>query len=209
MSSNIHPDPPPDLATRPLTVVPQHGPWARAYRLDYPPEYFGRGGTERFDDPAKAFGVCYFGDGEPCAFIETLPTTLELPDRRLLVVRAEALAARGWAAIELVDPRDALRLINLTGGGLARIGADNDLCSCRDYAVPQRWSAALHAHGANADGILYRARHDPSLTSVALFDRARDKIAMTPRGAWDAAENRSLLKSIVAAYDVSILPADS
>ena len=209
MSNLVHPEPPPDLHARVLPLLPLSGSWARAYRLDHGPLYFGRHGAERFDDPDKVFGVCYFGENVDCAFIETVPVPLELPGRRLFAVRSEALVARGWATVGLARADKPLVLIDLTGSGLSQVGADNDLCTCRDYAVPQRWSAALHAHPAVADGILYRARHDPSLTSVALFDRAEAKIVMVPRGAWGSRGMVAELARIIGKYAVSTLPPDN
>jgi hypothetical protein len=47
------------------------------------------------------------------------------------------------------------------------------------YAATWEWSAAFHAHPDAPDGIRYRARHDDSGFSVALFDRARDRVEPT------------------------------
>jgi hypothetical protein len=40
------------------------------------------------------------------------------------------------------------------------------------YDVPQAWSAALHAHPTNADGIAFHARHDDTELCYALFERS-------------------------------------
>ncbi len=202
-----HPEPPGDLRARALPLISEGGPWARAYRLAYPPKYFGRGGDQRFDDPARQFGVCYCGDGPTCAFIETLPTPTELGARTVLGVREAALLARGWATVTLREGAAPLRLVDLTGSGLALVGANADLCSCPDYGVPQRWSRALWSHPDQPDGILYRARHDPSLLSLALFDdRAEAWIDMVARGAWSAHANRATLRALLARYRVRIIP---
>ena len=55
--------------------------------------------------------------------------------------------------------------------GLARIGADERLCS-GSHRVAQVWSLSLWSHPDQPDGILYRARHDPERLSVAIYDRA-------------------------------------
>lgn len=204
-----HPEPPVDLHARALPLTVARGPWARAYRLERDPRYFGRGGDQRFDDPARTFGVCYCGDGPACAFIETLPAVVTLGTRSFLAVRAAALQARGWATVALRDPAAPLRLVDLTGPGLARLGAEAALSSCPEYAVPQRWSRALWSHPEAPDGLLYRARHDPSLVSLALFDRAEDQIDMVSEGAWASSVNRDLIGALVARYGVSLLRDDA
>ena len=73
--------------------------------------------------------------------------------------------------INLVRP---LVLADLTGPGLARIGADDRICKGDDYDLSQRWALRLHWHPRQVDGILYGSRHDPSVRCVALFDRAGD-----------------------------------
>jgi len=202
----VHPEPPGDLHDRVLPLIPASGPWARAFRLDRDPLYFGRGGDQRFDDPAREFGVCYCGADEACAFIETLPAQVTVGATSILGVREAALQARGWATVELLPQTEPLWLVDMTGPGLAHLGANADLSSCPDYAVPQRWSRALWSHPQGPSGLLYRARHDPSLLSIALFDRADGRVAMTSRGAWSASANATLLRRMLARYRVQIIP---
>jgi hypothetical protein len=64
-----------------------------------------------------------------------------------------------------------LKLVDLSGSGLATIGADARLCVV-DYRVAQRWSRALWSHPQQPDGILYLSRHNPSIICAAIFDRA-------------------------------------
>ncbi len=203
----IQREPPPDLPARPLPLVALAGPWFRAYRLANDPLYFGRRATERFDDPAKGYGVCYVGDSVTCAFIETLPAIVDLPGRAVLGVYRTALHERGWARVDLGNVGAPLRLVDLTGPGLARLTADADLCSCPAYAMPQRWSRALHEHPESPDGLLYWARHDPSLLSLALFDdRVAGRIAMVPQGSWAEQPNLATLRDIRRRYGLRILP---
>jgi hypothetical protein len=74
-----------------------------------------------------------------------------------------------------------MRLVDLTGRGLARLGADERLCS-GGYDVAQRWARAIYLHPSQPDSIYYRARHDPSQCSVALFDRAEPDVQIQPDG---------------------------
>ena len=64
-----------------------------------------------------------------------------------------------------------LRLVNLTGPGLAAIGADARLC-VGDYRIAQLWSRAIWSHPQQPDGILYLSRHNPAILCAAVFDRA-------------------------------------
>jgi len=80
-------------------------------------------------------------------------------------------------ALTEVATRRALRLVDLTGSGLARLGAGARI-SVGSYGVSQEWSRGLWSHPENPDGIWYRARHDPTRISVALYDRAKNAVAI-------------------------------
>ena len=43
--------------------------------------------------------------------------------------------------------------------------------------VARKWSRAIHDHPAVLDGIAYRSKHDDDEVCIALFDRARDRVA--------------------------------
>src|SRR5581483_10771825 len=64
-----------------------------------------------------------------------------------------------------------LKLVDLTGSGLARLGADERLCAGDDHALCGRWALALYHHPLRPDGLYFRARHDPARFSLALFSR--------------------------------------
>lgn len=71
---------------------------------------------------------------------------------------------------------DKLILANLTGAGLKRLGADNSISSVMQYAQTQKWAAAVHAHPAGVDGILFVSRQLNDKKAVVLFDRAKSKL---------------------------------
>jgi len=106
---------------------------------------------------------------------------------------------RCWGRVMSSRP---LRLIDLTGKGLASIGADERLCA-GEYVVSQRWSKAIWEHPEAPDGLYYRARHDPSQYSVALFDRADDAIAIDAEGSVGA--NAHLLARILRRYSIALI----
>ncbi|AUX22680.1 hypothetical protein SOCEGT47_031860 [Sorangium cellulosum] len=187
-----HPDPPSDFAARPLPITIHRRCWFRIHRLARDPLYFGRSGDNRFDAPDGEFGVLYVGKDARCAFIEALGHATGVR----LVEQAE-LAARGLARIA---PRRPLRLVNLAGEGLARIGADARLTSGESYEVAHRWALAIHDHPKRPDGIAYAARHDPSRVSAALFERASAELEVAILGSLADPAHASLLGSLLDTY---------
>ncbi|WP_119461612.1 RES family NAD+ phosphorylase [Rhodospirillaceae bacterium SYSU D60014] len=144
----------------------------RIHALDVEACHFGRSGKARFDDPEREFGVFYGGIGLACCVAETI----------LGEICAGRLAPAGLGAQDLADrlachlelpPGATLTLVDLTGAGLLRLGADARLEAEADYRVSQIWSRALWAHPDQPDGILYRSRYDTSRRCIALFDRAQ------------------------------------
>ncbi|KYF64378.1 hypothetical protein BE11_37860 [Sorangium cellulosum] len=187
-----HPDPPLDLATRPLPVTIFRRCWFRIHRLAQDPLFFGRSGDNRFDAPGGEFGVLYAGKDERCAFIEVFGHATGVR-----FVEQGELAARGLARIA---PRRPLRLVNLAGEGLARLGADARLTSGESYAAAHRWALAIHDHPRRPDGIVYAARHDPSRICAALFDRASAEVEVTPLGSLADPARAALLARLLDTY---------
>lgn len=161
-----HPLPPADFADRELALLRYSRVVVRVHRSSRDPIYYGKSGASRFDAPEGEYGVLYAGEDEACAFIETFGQATGLR----LIDEAE-LAQRSWSFLHVTSAE----LVDLTGEGLARLGADNRLCD-GDHALAQAWSRALHAHPSRPDGIRFRARHDPERVSVAIFDRAHKRV---------------------------------
>lgn len=187
--------PPPALLEQALPVTTHWATLVRLHRLDQNPDFWGRRGDNRFDAPAGEFGVLYAATDPHGAFIETFGDM----ERRTLTVKT--LTARGWARIE---PHRGLRLVDLSGPGLAQIGADERLCS-GEHDVAQQWSCALWRHPIAVDGLYYRARHDPSRTSVALYDRAAAMVSVTPDGGLMDDRHLSRLAAILETYQFSLV----
>jgi len=202
-----HPLPPDDLAARQLPLVPRAGPWVRLHQGRYDPVFFGRTGRNRFDAPwlpsgagEPSFGVLYLAEDAFGAFIECFgrPTGTR-------VVAAEQLRQYHLAEFRLERP---LHLVDLTGEGLARIGADEALCT-GPYEVSQAWALALWQHPSRPEGILYRARHDPARLCVAAFDRPEVVTLMRrslhPLGSIMATPLLPLLGSILDLYGIGLV----
>lgn len=79
-----------------------------------------------------------------------------------------------------------LKLADLTGASLKRLGAHAGLAGSGNYAVTQKWSAAIHAHPERVDGFIYMSRQLNTEKAVVLFDRSRSKIAIASKVALTA-----------------------
>ena len=192
------PDPPPELVTTPLPIIEDQRSWFRLHRADYSPIYFGRTGRNRFDAPDGEYGVLYLGDSLHCCFVETYGRS-DRGDRR--IVTRQELTRRNLATVELSR---ALRVVDLTGAGLARIDADNRL-GTGDYQAARRWSQALWAHPEHPDGLRYRSRHDPARVCLAVFERAGDAVEAIDQGSLLSPANLMLLGEILDMYAIGYL----
>lgn len=165
--------PPDDLASRELPLSAVTGPWWRVHSCHRTALYFGRQALNRFDAPAGEYGVLYAAQELHGAFIETYGQKLDLR-----AITPEELTSR---CASVVRPARPCMLVDVTGPGLARLGADERLNS-GSHRVARIWSRAFWAHPSRPDGILYRARHDPERLSVALYERAESFLTSEPRG---------------------------
>jgi hypothetical protein len=167
------PNPPADFAKRALKIaaidagVILYG----IHRSRHAPLYFGRESDpdrrQRWGAPDASYGVCYMAEKGHIAFAETL-----LSDLTIEAIPETELVLRSLARFRVSEP---LRLVAMPGRALRPQGADASVVQ-GPYASTWAWSAALHAHPDTPDGIRYRARHDDSGFSVALFERAGRKV---------------------------------
>lgn len=124
----------------------------------------------RFDDPLGSFGVSYAAESLDVAFAETvIHETASFEDGGWLVPHEE-VAGRTVVRYRRADPM--LRLLDLTGAALKRLGLNNDVCAASDYSFTQRLSRAVHEQVAQADGICYISRQLNTRRAVALFERS-------------------------------------
>jgi hypothetical protein len=140
--------------------------------------------------------VLYCGQDVHCAFIETFGH-----DTGTGVVSLDELRRRG---ITRIDHVETLRLVDLTGPGLAQLGADNRLCS-GSYGIAQQWSGAVYNHPERPHGIYYRACHDPSRMAVALYDRSEGLITAQSVGTLADPQNAALLGNILDTYRFGLI----
>lgn len=152
------PDPDADLRRFPrrtlrtgtvLHRVAKHAPW-----------WFCSDRRCRFDLDAPD-GTCYLAHDETGALLELIG-----PELAGGVVSEEFLAAR--RIHRLTSDADVV-LADTASRRAAGFGVTNELSTMVDYAIPQAWAGALHAH--HYGGIAYKLRFDPGVSAggVALF----------------------------------------
>ena len=187
--------PPADFATRdlPIEAVPAGTTFVRIHRSTLDPLYFGASGDNRFDDPEGQYGVCYAERSLEGAFAETC---LRQVGARLVPLSRLA----GRSATELTVAAE-LRLVELHGPGLARVGATAAVSS-GTYDVSQPWSRAIYEHPVSVDGIVYRSNHDNGELCVALFERCRDQLR--PTAQTSLIQSRAQLAGLLDRYRVGL-----
>jgi hypothetical protein len=169
----------------------------RFYRADREPVHFDTSLGGRLNAPDGTYGVLYAAETENGAFAETF---LRTPGRQQLP--ADLLAAKAYIQLRARRP---LRFVRLAGTGLAPLGATAEVThGGLPYDVPQAWSAALHAHPVNADGVAYTARHDDSAVCLAIFERARDAVEEARR---DTFLDADWFWRIAEQYQVDLAPS--
>ena len=157
--------------------------------------YFGRSSAGRFYGPGGEYGTLYAALDPRGAFLETFAR-----DVGLRVVSRAALAENVLVRLPVGT---TLGLVDLTGAGARRIGADARLTT-GDYRVAQRWSLALWEHPQRPDGIYWRSRFDDDRFAVALFDRAGAGVEPEIVGMWDSPAVTVLLADILDAYGIGL-----
>jgi RES domain len=192
-----HPEPPSSSRLL-IRLFPATTTWVRIHATKREPLYFGKTPCNRFDAPVGEFGVLYVAADAHGAFIETFGHATGVR-----FVTMSELRVRGLAVIQ---SKRALRLVDLRAEGLARMGADAALTNGLDYDLARQWARAIHNHPRKPDGIVYHARHDPSRTCAAIFDRAEPDITGNRIGTFHARAHRNLLVDILNTYKFGLVP---
>lgn len=202
-SPGDHPLPHPQLdGQEPIIFVVHEGEVLyRHHQTHHAPIFFGRTGTNRFDDPEcpspRSFGVLYAGADPECCLLESCGSTTGIP-----AVSGAYLDARQIARIELAED---LRFVDLVEpGGLTRIGADGRLFT-GSYKIAQHWSAALKKHPTRPDGIRYRSRHAPERIAYGIYSRSAATFAVSSMGSFTDLANEHLFKTILKTYKFALI----
>ncbi len=179
--------------------------WRRLYQSRFPNPLGYGFSPSRFSDPEttlippERFGVVYFGSSIKVCFVEAI-----LRDRgvgRTATFPIEWAELEAWSCAE-VRVETALRVVDLRGDGLVRMGIPTDVARASAQDLARIWSRALWAHDTKPDGLMYDSRLNGE-TNVVVFDRALPKLAavVTPR----LIDCRSDLAAIITDLDLAIV----
>lgn len=164
--------------------------------------HWGRARRYRFDDPAGAFGVTYAAERLDVAFAETVLHEQGAFIAGRWVIDQARLDER--FIVQFVRAGSApLRLADLTGAALKRLGLNNDLCASDDYSASMQVSAAVHTQLPEADGIVYVSRQFNTHRAVALFERS----GVTCAASAAALAAYSQLPQLLERFGVELLPS--
>jgi hypothetical protein len=143
------------------------------------PLYFGRDATNRYDAPSKGYGVLYLGRDLPTALMESVFHRHQWdtdPRRSIAIAEVRSRLVRAVGVLQ------DLCLADLTAEGVMAgyFGLNLEQLISRNYRHTQQISAQVHAEMTDDqprfDGILYPSRNNYPATSIALFERAREKV---------------------------------
>jgi len=171
------------------------------------PLYYGRDSTNRFDSPTRNYGVLYLGRDLPTALMESV---FHKHQWNQDTKRSVTLAEVQNRLVRAVGVIDSLQLADLTAEGVmaSYFGLTLEQLANRDYTYTQRVSVQVHVmlDADNVplfDGLLYPSRNNYPSTSIALFERAQDKIKVV--------DDIDLPKHVdwpdfVRKYQISVIP---
>ncbi|MGI9090144.1 MAG: RES family NAD+ phosphorylase [Gemmatimonadaceae bacterium] len=170
------------------------------HKAEHSPLWFGPGPGDapinRFDAPAGEYRIGYFGMSRDGAFAEVF---LRVPP--VEIVAMDEIALRRITSIEITRP---VRLAQLHGAGLARLGITASATTGADYAHARHLALELWSQASPPDGVLYRARHDDEHVSVALFHTAESSLRVgSPRPLTD---DRGWLADLAVRYGFDFTP---
>ncbi len=187
------PPDPEDLKRFPSSGLTPAKPIYRLHRATRQHWYFSTSGTGRFDLPGPE-GTCYAALDPAVAFVEVFYGFGIVPVEELVDVVVSTIKV----------PR-TMRLADCTSPRAVAYGLTSEINTTIDYALTQRWAAALRTAGF--DGTRYWARHDPGRgPAVALFGPAgqsedRSEAATQPVDA-------ALQADVTRRYGIIFLDAD-
>ena len=170
----------------------------RVYQLSYDALFFGKSGLFRFDDPKKLYGVIYASLKPEAALAETL-----LRELSRMAISDTRLTSRALAVVSV----SSIGCVNLTGTGLRRLSCDNRIADELPYQTCRLWSRAFFEHPQKPSGILYRSRHNPQLTCVAVFSTAQGRLRLRRSTALLDPSLRDWTTRQLRRYRLALLPA--
>lgn len=165
----------------PTKIVPAGTLLQHLSRVRYrgQPLYYGDSGTNRYDDPAKTYGVLYLADSLQTALMESIFHKHKWHSRTKRMITQSEVEQRMVRAVGVLDD---LHLADLSAPNVmaSQLGLNLNQLTSRSYRKTQTISANIHAesvaNGGNFDGMLYPSRNNYPAVCIALFDMAKVKL---------------------------------
>ncbi len=162
-----------------LTLWESGVPIHRAHGRQFDPLSFNRkqGLDFRFSSlnvDGLPIGVLYGADSLMGAISETLFHTVPADGDRIKP-RAILMASIEKYALSVLQPTRQLKLIDLTGHGLGRLGmpvthGELILSNATEYSQTRAWAKAFYRHPVQADGFLWVSRQYNLARALMLFE---------------------------------------
>lgn len=143
----------------PIYILEKGSSLFRIHNLEYSGLHFSRYQT-RFASPLSEYGVLYAALDVHLALLEVIRSV----EHKIVLV--DSLKRM---SLSKLSPHRDLKLVDLSGFGLTKIGADARIFT-GSYQMSQSWSQTLYEHPDRVDGIYYHSRHDNSRSCVALYE---------------------------------------
>lgn len=162
----------------------------------------------RFDCLAGDYAYLYAADSPEAAIAETICRDLRLGDGLPRLIPRARVRGRLLSALRVTDPQ---QLVVVHCAGLTHLGQDIWLTKSAavDYLLTRRWAAAIRRWVPDADGFVYRCRHDEDLRAWMLTTdpTVATHPALIPVGEplpLDLPQGRALLRRILANYNAAL-----
>ena len=198
-----HPAPPIDLADRLLPLVELLPPWFQCHGIKRGPLNFNPRSSGRFNAPSGEYSTTYLSTSPEGAFVEKFLQSGRQEGIGVNVLTQATLSLHRLCRIGQPSDARPLTLVDLSGNGPAHVGADGRLSTMTDDpGLVQQWALAFWRHPQQPDGIYYRARHDQSCFSIAVFDRAEGLLVANV--AIDLLTNPVILAGLMRRYNFGL-----
>ena len=191
-------DPPDILKSQHLPVTSIEGTLFRISHQKFAnPIYWSKRGLYRFDSPTANYGVLYTGRTFETALLEVFGD--QWIDSR--IVARDFLKEFGFCEISL---ERRLKVVNLSGKELNRLGTDANIFASLAYGVTQRWACAFMEHPDKPHGIRYPSRKNQRLHNFALFSTPAASAVLAIRRRYQLLDHPHLYR-LLQSYKVALI----
>jgi hypothetical protein len=161
------------------------------------PIYWSRRGRYRFDSPTANYGVLYTGRTFETALLEVFGdqwVTLRITARDFL---------KEFDICEIRLER-RLKVVNLSGKQLNRLGTDANIFASFAYDITQKWASFFMDHPDAPHGIRYPSRKNQRLHNFALFSTPETIAAVTITRRYPLLDHPHLFR-LLQSYKVALV----